>query len=539
MSAAISFTEFLDKHISTVEPLSHELNLAWWELQTTSSSEAEAKVIELTTRMARIYANPDEYAYLCNLDLSSLLDANARRQCTLLRNAYLSNQMEPEIQDKIIALSTEIEKEFNNFRATLNGSPLSDNELEEILLTSEDAAQRKAAWEASKTVGAVVAERVRELARLRNKEAKRLGFANYYSMGLALQEVDEARLFNLLDQLHTECEPLWSVYKAQMDSRIAARFGIRQEDIRPWHYANRFFQDTEPSEQNLDVYYADKDLAQLTDVFFKEIGLPVDDLLKTADLYEREAKCQHAFCADIDRKGDVRVLCNLRSNERWMDTMLHEFGHAVYSKFNAPELPFLLRDCAHIMTTEAIAQFMGRLARNPAFLVRYVGVAPDEAAKIGRSAAEHTRGKLLVFMHWCFVMAHFERAFYVDPEQDLDSLWWSLVAKFQRLTPPEGRKAPDWAAKIHIATAPVYYHNYLLGEMIVSQLLHSVRTDLLESNDDALLVTSPKLGAWMKEALFMPGATRTWEEWLETATGEPLSPAYFVDQLKSQEDPTR
>ena len=35
----------------------------------------------------------------------------------------------------------------------------------------------------------------------------------------------------------------------------------------------------------------------------------------------------------------------------------------------------------------------------------------------------------------------------------------------------EGRAAaPDWAAKIHIATNPVYYHNYMLGEMMASQL---------------------------------------------------------------------
>jgi len=28
---------------------------------------------------------------------------------------------------------------------------------------------------------------------------------------------------------------------------------------------------------------------------------------------------------------------------------------------------------------------------------------------------------------------------------------------------PPGRDEADWAAKIHVALAPVYYHNYVLG----------------------------------------------------------------------------
>jgi hypothetical protein len=31
-------------------------------------------------------------------------------------------------------------------------------------------------------------------------------------------------------------------------------------------------------------------------------------------------------------EGDVRVLANVRSDEYWADTMLHELGHATYSR---------------------------------------------------------------------------------------------------------------------------------------------------------------------------------------------------------------
>ena len=48
--------------------------------------------------------------------------------------------------------------------------------------------------------------------------------------------------------------------------------------------------------------------------------------------------------------------------------------------------------------------------------------------------------------------------------------WWELVERFQLVAPPAGRRAPDWAAKIHIACAPVYYHTYLYGQIVASQL---------------------------------------------------------------------
>ena len=44
----------------------------------------------------------------------------------------------------------------------------------------------------------------------------------------------------------------------------------------------------------------------------------------------------------------------------------------------------------------------------------------------------------------------------------------------QRSRPP-GRAAPDWASKIHLAVAPVYYQSYLLGELLASQLDRAVR----------------------------------------------------------------
>ena len=130
-------------------------------------------------------------------------------------------------------------------------------------------------------------------------------------------------------------------------------------------------------------------------------------------------------------------------------------------------------------------------------------------------------------------MIHMERVLYRDPDQDLRGLWWSLVHRFQGLSTPVGRREPDWAAKLHFSIAPVYYHNYQLGEMVASQLLHHLTTKVLADEPAAALIASPKVGAYMQAELFRPGAIAPWETWLERATGEALNPGYFVEQLQT------
>ena len=90
-------------------------------------------------------------------------------------------------------------------------------------------------------------------------------------------------------------------------------------------------------------------MPQVCREFYAGIGLPIDEVLRRSDLYERPGKSPHAFCTDIDRAGDVRVLANIVPNEYWMSTMLHELGHAVYSSRFIPRVGALCaaNGCAH------------------------------------------------------------------------------------------------------------------------------------------------------------------------------------------------
>ena len=157
----------------------------------------------------------------------------------------------------------------------------------------------------------------------------------------------------------------------------------------------------------------------------------------------------------------MRVLCNVVPGERWTETTLHELGHAAYDVAIDRGLPWTLRTPSHIFTTEAIAMLHGRQTRRAAFLTRFAGLSEQLATNPLHAHA--LRRGLLVFVPWVQVMTRFEQALYADPDADLGATWWQLVERYQRVAPPGGERPDDWASKLHIALAPVYYQNYLLG----------------------------------------------------------------------------
>ena len=179
----------------------------------------------------------------------------------------------------------------------------------------------------------------------------------------------------------------------------------------------------------------------------------------------------------------MRVLANIKPNDYWASTMLHEFGHSVYSSKNntfRETLPYCLRLESHILTTEGVAMMFERMTKRGAFLEK-MGVAVAGRRKaFDEAGAKTLRYRLLIFSRWCQVMLRFEKGMYENPDQDLNKLWWDLVEKYQMVKRPPGRNAPDYASKIHIVSAPVYYHNYMMGELFASQLHHAIAREVFQ-----------------------------------------------------------
>ncbi len=533
---AMRARKFVAAHEEKVRPLERASSLAWWVANISGKDEDFAAKEEAQNRLDAVLADRGRFEELKAIRSGSgeVDDPTLARQVEVLFLQYQEKQVDPALLRRITARANAIEKAFNAYRARVGGREATDSQVREVLKGSKDPDQRKEVWEASKGVGPVVRSDLVELVKLRNQAAHDLGFKDFHALQLHLNEQSQERVLKLFDDLDALTRGPFQEAKAEIDAKLATGYGIGAGDLRPWHYHDPFFQEPPAVyETDLDAPYRGADIPRLCRDFYAGIGLPIDDVLARSDLYEKPGKSPHAFCTDIDREGDVRVLANVVPNEYWMGTMLHELGHAVYSSKNIPRsVPYALRMESHILATEGVAMLFEKFSKDADWL-RTMGVRLEDPEAFDATGAKMRRDKLLIFSRWCQVMLRFEMGMYADPDQDLNKLWWDLVEKYQLVKRPAGRNAPDYASKIHIVSAPAYYHNYMMGELFACQVHEAIAKELELPGEpaEAVYTRDPRVGDFMKEKVFGPGAFLPWNELTKFATGEELNAKAFAEEF--------
>jgi peptidyl-dipeptidase A len=530
--------DFISAHETKMKPLDLAANIAWWKANISGKDEDFQKKEETQNKIDAALSDTKLFANLKGIkaatDDGKIKDDLIKRQVDLLYLMYLEKQVPPELLKKITAKANAVEQSFNVYRAKIDGVEYTDSKVRSTLKESNDSGLRKKVWEASKGVGGVVENDLRELVKLRNEAATKLGFKNFHHMMLVLNEQDGGELIKLFDELDDLTNKPFTDAKEDIDRRLAKKFTLQPEDLQAWHYFDPFFQESPAVfDANIDAPFVKADIPKLCGIFYAGIGLPIDRVIAASDLLEKKGKSPHAFCTDIDREGDVRVLANIVQNEYWMGTMLHELGHSVYSSINIPQtLPYLLRAESHILTTEGVAMQFERFSKSRAWLER-MGVKVENPGTFEKAAAKVQRNQLLIFSRWCQVMLRFEKAMYEDPKQDLNKLWWDLVEKYQQVKRPKERNAPDYGSKIHICSAPVYYHNYMMGQLFASQVHHALSKEVFGAEPSKVIyVGDKKVGEFMKEKVFKPGRTLAWNGLTKHATGEGLNAKAFAKDFE-------
>ncbi|GMV40932.1 MAG: hypothetical protein AMXMBFR64_26480 [Myxococcales bacterium] len=528
-------SEALGKLVDQLKPLQRAVNLSWYQASVTGADADFAASEDAQNAVDAFLGDARRFEQVRGFwkDRERLRPETAR-QVGILYREMLGKQVPAELLQRINKLQGEAEKTFNAYRATVGGKELSQNELKKVLRESKDEGELRAAWEGQKAVGPVVLASLLELVDLRNQVARTLGFRDHYALALEINEQGEKELLALFDELDAVTREPFLALKGEADARLAARLGIEVGALRPWHYQDFFFQEPpQVFDVDYEAIYGGHDVIELSRRFYEGIGLPVDDVLARSDLKEKPGKTPHAFCADIDREEDVRVLANVVDGFDWASTMVHELGHAVYDKFKDRKAPYLLRGPSHWLTTEGFAMMLNKLVLNPHWIEAMVGLDAERRDAMLPAARKMVAFNSLAFARWCLVMLHFERALYADPKQDLSRLWWDLVERYQGMKRPPDRTAPDFASKVHLVVAPVYYHNYMMGELFGAQVHAVIARDVQKVADpfEAVYVGDPKVGAFLKERLFEPGARLSWGELTRAVTGEALSPRAYAEQV--------
>jgi len=530
--------EFINSYQADFEGLWEDWTHTEWDAAISGKKEDFEAHAKADAAINHLHSDKERYRRIKDL----LMDTNAlspidARALQIASLAFGEHQIPKDMIEDMSQRLAQIGQVFNTFRGDFQGNKYSDNELLSLLGKEKSNDKRKELWQALKQVGAGVAPKLINLAKIRNNGAKKQGFKNFWEMKIVLQEHDPDYLMNTFSDLEKMTDEPFRKMKNELDKELAEKFNVSADSIMPWHYDNPFFQAAPPAKSiDLDDFYKSLTKEQIVEkavLFFNDIGLPIEDIVARSDLYEREGKDQGAFCEDMDRKGDVRTLCNIRPTAEWMDTLLHENGHAVYDKYLDMDLPFNLRQSSHIFSTEGVAMLFGALAKNPSWIAEYTESDKDAVMKLSKEILEQRRREQLIFCRWTLVMLHFEKALYENPDQDLNTLWWDYVEKYQFVNRPKNRNAPDWAAKSHFSSAPVYYHNYMLGELFAAQLRASLAKIAGHKGSTSSISFNNRkdFGIFLREKIFKPGKTKPWPKFVKEATGEELTAKYFAAEL--------
>ncbi len=518
MNSTASLQLFLDHFIPKIQQKTAQLNRATWILETTGNADAAALRASLDAELRLLFHDKKAYEQLVEWDKDPhITDPILKRQMNVLIRTFKPNMVPKNLLETIAQEEASLSLLYSNFRPTLDGNRLSENDIRAILTNETDVTTRKKAWNASKQIGKEMAPRILSLVRLRNRAAQSLGYTDYFSMQLQLQEVDEPWLFALLDNVAIQSEGAYEQLIAHISATAAARFAVSIEEIGPWAWSDPFCQENPLNVQELDRLAEGIDLIETARAFYRSMNLSVDGVLQRSDNFERPGKNQHAFCINMDRESDVRTLNNLQPTLKWLETLFHELGHAMYELGYSKQLPWLLRFPPHMLTTEAMALLVGRQPYRAAALAQLLPHSPPE---LRQKAEESLRRRQLIFSRWVLVMTYFERELYRNPDQDLQALWWTLVGRYQRIHSPGSQSGCDWAAKYHIGLAPVYYYSYLLGELFASTLEVSIGNLLTK-----------RAGEMLTEKMFAPGDRFHWNSLIAHVTGKELSEKDWLTQF--------
>ncbi|MDQ3912392.1 MAG: M2 family metallopeptidase, partial [Actinomycetota bacterium] len=136
-----SFIASFEERLAPAERTSSE---AWWALATTGTEEAKDELIRAGTEYNRLFADRSEYELVKGWYQmrESLESSILRRQVEILYKTFAGRQGDEEALRRTEELEAEANAIYSNHRGSVAGRSANENELREILRSSEDSVLR-------------------------------------------------------------------------------------------------------------------------------------------------------------------------------------------------------------------------------------------------------------------------------------------------------------------------------------------------------------------------------------------------------------
>ena len=469
----------------------------------------------------------------------------------LLLNAAEGPMTNPKlVSDRIVAEVAQ-SSTLNGFEFKLKGKPVTVNEIDNLLQSSTDLAERQAVWEASKESGKALKAGLVKLRDLRNGVAQELDYPDYFALQVAGYGMTTAEMVKLNDDFMRELRPLYLQLHTWVKYKLAEKYHQPVPKRIPAHWINnRWSQEWNGLAEGADLtpFFKDRSpdwIAHSAEKFYMGLGFPKlpESFWTKSDLFpvpagDKRKKNTHASAWHVDLANDLRSLQSIESTPWWFTTAHHEFGHIYYFiGYTRPEVPALLRTGANPAFHEGFGELTA-LAAGMAPYLKSLGVLPADF-KVDENAflLNNALAPGVPFIFWSSgVMTHWEADIYAKhlPADQWNARWWQYVRDFQGIEPPAERSEEwcDAATKTHINDTPCYYYSYAIAQVFKYQLNDYVAKHILHQPPQSCnYANSKEVGDFFRK-IMAQGKTEDWRKILKDATGEELSTRAMVEYYK-------
>lgn len=260
----------------------------------------------------------------------------------------------------------------------------------------------------------------------------------------------------------------------------------------------------------------------------------------------------HPFTSGINTH-DIRITSDYYDDMfiKSIFSVIHEMGHAIYEqnidpKYNDTFLMGVPSFGLHEAFARMYENMIGRsysfwskayIKLNEIFPKQLKGITLLEFYKYINEAK---RSKIRVDADELTYSFHIMVRYEIEKElfdgnlkvADIPRRWRTLMAKYVGVRPLDDKEGA--LQDIHWATGDFgYFPTYALGSAYAAQIYNALNKEV---NVESVIENQniPLINAWLREKIFKYGKSKTTEELLINATGEPFNPKYYIEYLKKK-----
>jgi peptidyl-dipeptidase A len=427
-----------------------------------------------------------------------------------------------------------------------SGKCLDVTAIAKLMAESRDEEELKRAWIGWHSVGAPMRQRYARLAELGNKGSRELSFADAGALWRSNYDMAPDAFAAEVDRLWEQLRPLYLSLHAYVRGQLAKKYGNgvvpAKSPIAAHLLGNIWAQewnniyplmDSPKPEQSYDLTKILQDrktdargMARYGEGFFTSLGFaPLPKTFWERSLFtkpaDRDVVC-HASAWDVDSKDDLRIKMCIQITQEDFVTIHHELGHNFYQRAYNTQPP-LFQGSANDGFHEAVGDTIA-LSVTPEYLkkIAFIEMVPPASGDIDY-LLQQALAKV-AFLPFGLVIDKWRWEVFsgqVKPEQ-YNQAWWELRLKYQGVAPPVARSESDFdpGAKYHVP-GNVPYMRYFLARILQFQFQRALCREAGYSGPlhRCSIYGNKVAGRRLNEMLAL-GASKPWQEALETLTGE-------------------